>query len=270
MEIGLSTCSKEINEKLFYEYAKNNINYMEISVAHNEYKTLDYEFIKKMADKYNIILWSFHLPFSPFIEIDISSRGLRKKSVKYLKELIDKASSIGISNFVVHPSAEPIINRYRNFRMEYSKESLNELAEYAEAKGSNILCENLPRSCLGKDSSEILDLISINDKLNIVFDTNHLLFEDCIDFLRKTGDKIKSVHISDYDFINERHWLPGEGRINWHDLYQALLDVGYNGPWLYEVSFSTPSNLKRKRDLTCADFAKNANEIFSGSPISLI
>lgn len=154
--------------------------------------------------------------------------------------------------------------------MENAKESLNELAEYAASTGSSILCENLPRSCLGKNSSEILDLISVNEKINIVFDTNHLLQENYIDFIKITGKKIKSVHISDYDFINERHWLPGEGKVNWNDLYKSLLDEGYNGPWLYEVGFRTPLNLNRSRDLTCADFAKNANEIFSGSPITAI
>ena len=78
------------------------------------------------------------------------------------------------------------------------------------------------------------------------------------------GDKIITTHISDYDFVDEKHWLPGEGKINWQELYKALLDIGYKGPWLYELGFKAPNTISRERDLTCEDFANNAKEIFDG------
>jgi hypothetical protein len=39
---------------------------------------------------------------------------------------------------------------------------------------------------------------------------------------------------------------------------------------MYEIGFSTPDSIKRSRDLNCADFVRNANEIFSGKTISAI
>lgn len=270
MEIGLSTCSKTINEKLFIDYKNNGISHMEISAASDEYKNLDFSLIKHLSVKHGIILWSLHLPFSPFSEIDISKRLLYKKTLKYYSELIKKASEIGINRFVVHPSGEPILERYRNNRINCAKESLNELAEIAAAYGSLILCENLPRTCLGRDSDEILELISVNDKLKIVFDTNHLFNEDYLEFIQKTGKKIESVHISDYDFLNERHWLPGEGKINWYEIYNELSLIGYKGPWLYEIGFKAPNTIIRPRNLMCSDFSVNANEIFSGKELTII
>ncbi len=270
MEIGLSTCSKKIEQSLFYEYSKNSISHMEISLNYSDYDNIDYKYIKSLSDKYNINLWSFHLPFLPFNELDISVGRLRRKAVNYHKQLIKSASDIGIKNFVIHPSGEPIQERFRLNRMEYAKESLYELAEYAKTFDSRILCENLPRTCLGRDSDEVAELIKVNQNIGVCFDTNHLLDEYYTDFIRKLGNNIKSVHVSDYDYLNERHWLPGEGRINWNIMFEELLKVGYDGPWLYEVGFSCPASIIRPRDLTCEDFSRNATEIFLSKPITVI
>ena len=270
LKIGLSTCSKTIDETLFREYSFNGITHMEISVSAEEYNKLDFSEIKSFADKYNVELWSFHLPFSPFDEIDISNRSISSSTIEYYKELIKRVSDIGIKNFIVHPSGEPIVDAERAERMMYAKDSLNQLADFASNYQSVILCENLPRTCLGRNSDEILELISVNDKLKIVFDTNHLLDEDYSEFIRNTGKKIESVHISDYDFLNERHWLPGEGKIDWQVLYNKLLSVGYCGPWLYEIGFTCPKSIYRPRNLTCTDIVENAYEIFTNKPLTTI
>ncbi len=78
-----------------------------------------------------------------------------------------------------------------------------------------------------------------------------------------------SSHVSDYDYIDERHWLPGEGDIPWYDLYNALLEIGYTGAWMYEIGPKCPNTILRDRDLTCADFARNAKEIFEGKPLTV-
>ena len=38
------------------------------------------------------------------------------------------------------------------------------------------------------------------------------------EFLKSLNKKIETLHVSDYDFINERHWLCGEGKIDWLSL----------------------------------------------------
>ena len=66
-----------------------------------------------------------------------------------------------------------------------------------------------------------------------------------------------------YDFKDEKHWLPGEGDIDWQKLYNDLLAVGYNGMWLYELGFKPEDTIDR-RDLDYKDFYNNAMEIFGG------
>lgn len=263
--IGLSCggAGKEICEETFRNCKAVGIEAIEISVDKTKYDEIPYQEIPKWSEKYGVEVWSFHMPFSVSMKIDISSEEyeVRSKAVSYFKELIAKASAAGIRRFVVHPSCEPIAEDARAQKIKYSQESLNELAEFAAQHDSIIAVENLPRTCLGRDSKEMLELVSVNDKLGICFDTNHVLKEDLLEFARNIGDRIVTLHVSDCDFTDEKHWLPGEGKINWKELVKVFEEVNYTGVWMYEIGFKTPDNIKRERDLTFADFTQNAQKI---------
>ncbi len=266
MKLALSTSGKNITRATFEAYKAAEIEAMEVSEGSiSGADAVDFPTIKTLSDEYGIKLWSFHLPFLPFETIDISQPSLADYTVKYFCSLIDKASSIGIKTFVIHPSGEPIANDDRPMRLECAKRSLALLAEYASSKGVVIAVEDLPRTCLGRNSSDIIELISAHPSLRVCFDTNHLLGENIIDYINAVGKKIITTHVSDYDFINERHWLPGEGAIDWLALRDALLKVGYDGYWLYELGLSGSSwTIDRPRALTHADLKRNFDEIMSG------
>lgn len=269
LKIGMSSAGKKINEDLFVDYAKHGIQAVEICPGWPDYKHLDYAALKQYSEKYGVELWSFHIPFQT-TDIASSDRAWRLCSLEYICELIKQASEAGIHKFVTHASTElSNVPEKRPEILAIAKESLSQLADFAANYGSTICVEDLPRHCLGNCSEELLDILSANDKLRICFDTNHLLGEDILSFVKRVGDKIETIHVSDYDYIDERHWLPGEGQIPWYDLYKALLDVGYSGAWMYEISPKCPKTILRDRDLTCADFARNAKEIFAGEPLTV-
>ena len=270
LKIGMSSAGKKINEDLFADYAKNGIEAVEISPGWPDYKNLDYRALKDWSEKYGVELWSYHMPFQT-TDIANADRAWRLCSLEYMCELIKEASQIGIRNFVTHASVEFHGDAAKRAEtLAIAKESLSQLADYAANYGSTICVEDLPRGCLGNCSDELLDILSVNDKLRVCFDTNHLLGEDILSFIKRMGDKIVTIHVSDYDYIDERHWLPGEGDIPWYDLYKTLLEVGYTGAWMYEISPKCPKTILRDRDLTCADFARNAKEIFEGKPLTVI
>ena len=64
-----------------------------------------------------------------------------------------------------------------------------------------------------------------------------------------------TTHISDHDYENERHWLPGEGKINWNALIGALEKIGYRGVFNYEVGESL-SAVKENYERLFADYNK--------------
>jgi len=264
--VGLSTSGKGLGEDLFASYQENGISAMELSIDMQDYPNLDYQRLSKLSKKYDINLWSFHLPFYLQEELDISSlnKERRDNSLIYLSEIIKKATDIGFDKFVIHPNVgEPIEDTERPDRISYSKESLVKLSDAAVSGGGVIAIENLPRTNLGNTTDEMLDLVSADERLRICMDVNHCMEEDTAEMIRKLGNKIITTHISDFDFVNERHWLPGEGKNDWNAILDAFKAIGYQGVWMYEVRFVCPGNIIRDRDLTCADFAQNARELFA-------
>ena len=251
-----------IAEKDFAEMRDAGIDCIEVSPAEEEYDTvLDFAKLKELSDKYGVALRSFHHRFGDEFDISSCDENVRKGAVAYYSKFIKEAAEVGIMINIVHASFEEIFASERADRMAAAKKSLVELAEYADTFGSTIAVEDLPRTCLGNCSAEILELISADARLRICFDTNHLLGEKIPDFINACKGKIVATHFSDYDFINERHWLPGEGDINWHELMDTLDGIGYTDPVLYEMNFESTWTIFRETPLTPFDFKRNHVEL---------
>lgn len=248
--------SSGVAREVLEAQAKAGVQAIEISLGKGMYPALDFKKAKQDADACGIELWSFHLPFSPFAEMNPSSTNsaLREYTVNLFSYYINKAADIGCKVITIHPSGEPIPDEERTEQMKCSKDSLFKLAEVSKQNGVILAVEDLPRTCLGHTSDEILELISVHDNLKVCFDTNHLLFEKNVDFIKKCGEHIVTTHFSDYDFLNERHWMPYEGKNDWISIITALEEVGYSGPLLFELGLVTPEELERPRELTYDDF----------------
>lgn len=264
--VGLSISDYHLSEEEFYKLKDNGIDAVEISVCDCRIDDVPLENLKNYSRASGVRLWSYHLPFYPFETVDISSadKEKRKFSVERDIEIIKKAACVGIDKFVIHPSIEPISDNNRIEKLDCCMDSLDKLAESAWTEGADICVEDLPRTCLGNTGAEMKTLLSANKKLKACFDTNHLLQENNVDFISHIASRLATVHISDYDFIDERHWLPGEGKTDWQALTAKLREVNYNGVWLYEVDLIAPDTIERERELTYRDFYDNAVAIFSG------
>lgn len=272
LSVGLSCCDgKGLDIEGFYDYKNNGIDCMEISVG-GYTEVLDYEMLKQNADETGVKLWSIHLPFSPFSLLNPAflDESKREYTVKYFTRLLKRASAAQFEVAVIHPSGEPNADGDRPRLIEQAKKSFAELADVADSMGMRIAVEDIPRSCLCNCSKEMLEILDADKRLGVCFDTNHLLEEDNVDFIKAVGDRIITTHVSDYDFLNERHWLPGEGKQDWQAVYHALLDCGYTGPWMYELGYKAPGSISRPRKLTATDFRRNADEIFENRPLTVI
>ena len=89
------------------------------------------------------------------------------------------------------------------------------------------------------------------------------------EFIMDIGGRIVTTHVSDFDFRDERHWLPGEGKINWAEWVETMDQVGYEGPLLYEVAFDAPPSIQRRR-LTVKDFRENHDRLVNRLPLHAI
>lgn len=255
------------NRELFEEMGKKGVC-MELCMDPHDLVTTDWKKLKEWIDASGVELWSFHLPFGP-LDIADPAEYTHQYAVALQAEYIKRAGELGAKLAVIHPSFEPIPPEARAEWMSTAKASLAQLAEIAEAWGVTLVVENLPRTCLGNCSADMEELLSADPRLRVCFDTNHLLDERNPDFVRRLGDRIVTLHVSDYDFRNERHWMPGEGKVNWVELVTALEEVGYDGPFLYEVGFEAGKTIHR-RDMTVTDYQNNHRACMEKKPLPVL
>lgn len=181
-----------------------------------------------------IAVWSTHVPYA--VENDISNPDdvRRRTAIARVKEYIDLAIVMRAKHVVLHAS-ETIDERTREVRVLKARQSLQELSRYMKGKGISLAIESLPPDFMGNSSPELLRLIEGIDNVWICFDTNHLVPERGEDFVRAVGNKIATVHISDFDGVQQKHWMPGRGVIDWPKVIEELVKTGYSGPFMYEV-----------------------------------
>ncbi|MCL2745327.1 MAG: sugar phosphate isomerase/epimerase [Planctomycetaceae bacterium] len=199
--------------------------------------------VRQQADAAGLKLRSVHVPFGGAWDISFIDEEKRKNAVQMAIPFFELKEILGAKYYIIHPSAEPIAPEDRPKRIEQSIKSLKELAAAAKAKGVIITVENLPRTCLGntgKELVEIVDAVGSPKTVKICFDSNHPLQEKPEDFVAAVGNRIATTHMSDYDTIDgkldERHWLPYEGCINWKAVVAAMVKAGYPGPFVFETS----------------------------------
>lgn len=191
--------------------------------------------------------WSVHLPFASQQPNDMSVNDpmWRNATMNRWLNLLDIAKTTGKFRIVViHPSSEAKISgEERIQRLNNLKSMLLQFVPIVKERYKAVVAvENLPRACLGNTAADLLWLVEQVPGLKVCFDTNHCLHEKPEEFAAKLAPHIITLHVSDYDFLDERHWLPGKGKINWNAVIHELAKGGYSGPFLYETSIKNDSS----------------------------
>ncbi len=265
--LGLSVSGTYLTNEGCAALRAGGVDSVEISDRPQTYPTLDWAAIKAAADANGIRLNSVHLPFSNRENISLLDAATRAQTIATHTAIMKNAAAIGIGIAVLHPSAEPIADADRAQFMANSKHSLAIMADYAAAYGMTVAVEDLPRTCLGRNSAEMAELLTADARLRVCFDTNHLLGEPIRDFVRALGDKFITLHVSDYDFIDERHVYPGEGKIDWIEFMDLLDEVGYKGIFTYETGMAQETkSIRRVRAVTPADVRANYESLVARAP----
>ena len=206
---------------------------------------------KAKIDSAGIKVWSVHLPYSKHIDVSLVDSAKRAKAVNYVRDMMRVAAIFQPQRFVLHPSADTVVPDDRADRIENCRASISELAPVAAEIGATLCIENLPRTCLGKNGQEMMTLIDGFDNVGICFDVNHLLYQNHADFLSSiAAGSIKTVHISDYNFTDERHLIPGVGHIEWAPVWQGIKDNGYKGVMMFECYGSAEELAQARKLLT--------------------
>lgn len=190
-----------------------------------------------LLDKPKVEFWSVHAPYGRSSDPSSPNADIRRAAIKAYLHGVDLAKRLGASVIVAHPGANVEYDVPKQARLEFAAETLKEIADKAGESGIRVAVEPLPKQEAGNSLDEVLWIVEQIDRPNvgINFDVNHLFPpEDIPSLIRKAGDRIFSVHISDQDG-QERHWLPFMGTLDWREILAAFIEVGYTGPLIYET-----------------------------------
>ena len=192
--------------------------------------------LKRLADNGHI--FSAHAPFGGQLDLSSLDGEIRRAGVNVCISTADFLSELGGKTLVVHSSPYFDDLSQRAERLAGCAGSIAEIADYCRGLGISVAVELLAGSQLGNTGQELLYLLGAVDRpnLGVCLDVNHVFpADDLISTVHLLGAHIITLHISDYDGILEKHWLPTHGMIDWAGLIRALREVGYPGPFMYEA-----------------------------------
>lgn len=193
----------------------------------------DYDTARKLGLK----VWSIHLPYGG--DMDLTEDVTNSEIVLWnLKRYVDATMYMKPHCYVTHAHGrtENFPQEERNRFVENAHRNVAELSKYIAEKGAVLAVEGLPRTCIGNTAKECEHIIK-DTKARICFDVNHMMHDTHENFVKVLGGSIETLHLSDYDLGDEKHWVPGDGKVNWKEIISLLSSVQYTGPLMFEVKF---------------------------------
>ncbi len=212
------------------------------------------EWVKERGLQLNAI----HLPFSSQRDYSSLDEDFRAQLLQDTKEMMSIANVYRPYAYVVHAGTGVKEIEERPLRLQKTCDSLIQMSKYTD---SFICVENMVRNVVMNSVAEQKEVIAkVRGCQNVGFccDTNHYLKDRAEDAIRALGSDIKTLHISDHDYIDERHVMPKDGKIDWMNVLAALEEVGYQGVFNYEVKMENEGYVYYQ----LADIKNNYVELF--------
>ncbi|WKY47453.1 sugar phosphate isomerase/epimerase [Eubacteriaceae bacterium ES3] len=190
---------------------------------------LEKEEFPEIVRKLGLEITNIHAPFMGYNDIWEASRMEITPKVRQFQGFIKDCYDFDIPTIVVHTNDlddfTPDLDKGRAF--------FSELADTAEKYGINLAVENVSRQYLLDFLLEEIDAL----RFGMCYDSSHdfLEEENCGKILRKHKERIKALHLSDNDFLKDRHWIPGEGLIPFDEIMPEIFSVQSIETISYEV-----------------------------------
>lgn len=244
--VSIGSISKEFDAELVALVGASRIATFELSGTVLGNEAVRSEFRRMLAETGKRAA-SWHIPFGFDYDVSSPDETIRSAAVERVREELVSAGGFGCDFAVIHASFEPIPDGEREARIAAVRRSFAELEPALLRYGLRLTVELLPRSCIGNTARELLAMLAgASPTFGACLDVNHLMgdYASLPGIVRQLGERLYTLHLSDYDGVDEKHWLPGEGVIDWPGFCAALREIGYTGPFNYEVrtdSAATPA-----------------------------
>lgn len=208
----------------------------------------DVSSLKSLLKELHLQAYSVHAPFS-YLNMASLDDKYREHSIRIIKKSIELCSELEGKIVIIHLHPNAIFPNSKDCQQMVHKveESIQELTFFAKRLGIQIAVENLPYLGGWDFGSKISDLVKLVEKINsddlgLCLDTGHIFVgRSDVSLSRNVlecGKHLIALHIQDTDGEEDRHWLPGEGIIDWSEFSRNLRSINYQGIFMLEVSGS--------------------------------
>ncbi len=226
----------KVDEWMFALIRDYGFSRCEIWAMGDHFDIQDKDLLKRIMSwiqKYDISPDTAHLPlFYQGKKILIGDTSLGDDITDFFILCVDKLRNIGVKTFILHVGENTPLFIRRFEKIYFSFDDVY------------FAIENDPMGFpLAKDVAKIIDEIKMK------FQDGGLRVGACIDVghaniwekppeetIISLGSKIIATHISDNYGEADTHRPPGDGSINWQNVINALIQVGYNGNFTFEIA----------------------------------
>jgi sugar phosphate isomerase/epimerase len=184
-----------------------------------------------LRDEGLVEISSIHIPFMPFVEWAYASpvEAVRRRAAKKVLDWLEGTRDCKCRLYTLHGSGEPVLDADRKASLAALRRTLDELVPFFADIHACVNVEILPRSCIGRSPEEIEAAIDgfPEENVGVCFDVNHLCGapERVPEYIARLAPRLKSLHLSDYDGIDECHWYPGLGILDWSAIMAEVKKV---------------------------------------------
>lgn len=236
MKIGISALLFNLDEALKICEKIKEIKHIEVGIDNIE----ECKKLMKYKSKFQDLDLSIgiHLPME--LNTCENIRYIRESWKSFILDMKEELNLLEISYFNLH-LGYVMSNRLKKNREKYLEISIKFLSDLTNSIKQNIFIENVYSkegdfSNIGNmdyDFEYIFNKIK-NERLGFCYDTGHNLINSG-DYLGKLKDKIRLVHLSDNDGIDDIHIGIGKGILSIEDIRKVvknkpdflILEIGY-------------------------------------------
>jgi len=188
-----------------------------------------------------------HGPFSGF-EIDTKDRDVRAVVQTRMDQALDVCAALGAVQMVIHSPYDPwdhsnLSNgaKDRQRRVSAILDTLGPALKRAEDLGVVMVLENI-KDISPLERAAVVDAAA-SPALRLSVDTGHAHWAHTVcgapsaaEFVAAAGESLAHVHLQDTDGLADRHWVLGEGNIDFAAIFSALGELDSKPHLIIEIN----------------------------------
>lgn len=252
MKISLSSCGfsglHNTAKELVEACAKTKFRYIDFSFSNFIESENFVKEIDECADATKKLGIGFTMAHAPYKYNPNASQEQFDMQVEQMKKAFEGCNILGIDRMTVHSGFSG--SKTREEMMQKNLKYYNAILPFAEKYNVKIMIENIAEEIYrrvfvietAENILELKEMLNNHPLIKACWDTGHANTKalDQYDNIVKLKGELYGLHLQDNNGYNDDHMPLLMGTINFDDVMNGLIDIGYDGPFNMETKLFNP------------------------------